>query len=129
MSITDLIDRYCRVWGEPDAERRADLLASVWSDGATYSDPTVQDLGAGELLAHIARVQVNRPGARVLRSTDVDEHHGIARFGFMVRAPDGTRLREGLDVVFLSVNGTRIDRIIGFFGALHAPLPPGAPSR
>jgi hypothetical protein len=30
MNVTDLIDRYCAVWNEPDADRRAALLASVW---------------------------------------------------------------------------------------------------
>jgi hypothetical protein len=119
MSVTDVIDRYCLVWSEPDAQRRAELLASVWSDRATYSDPTVPDLGAEELLAHIARVQATRPGARVLRSTEVDEHHGVARFGFVVQGADGTRLREGVDIAFLSATHTRIERVVGFFGALR----------
>ena len=123
MNPEEIIDRYCHVWSEPDAERRAALLASVWSDHATYSDPAVHDLGATELLAHIARMQVARPGARILRSTAVDAHHGVARFGFEVRGEDGTILRQGVDVVFFSDSRTRIERVIGFFGALKDSNP------
>lgn len=118
MSTTGLIDRYCQAWSDPDPARRASLLASVWSATATYSDPTVLDLDADQLLAHIERIQASRPGARVLRSTPADEHHGFARFGFKVVGVDGSILREGLDVAFLSPDGTKIERVIGFFGSL-----------
>jgi hypothetical protein len=46
------------------------------------------------------------------------KHHGIARFGFEVIGADGNVLRAGTDVVFMSADGTRIERIIGFFGSL-----------
>jgi hypothetical protein len=113
-----LIDRYCEVWIEPDAARRAVLLASVWDAGATYTDPTVHAADAGELLAHIAAVQARRPGARVVRTSAVDFHHGIARFAWHVVLADGTALPEGLDIAAFSADGMRIERIIGFFGPL-----------
>lgn len=120
MNSSDTIDRYCQVWSDPNPEHRAALLASVWSTGATYSDPTVHNLSASELLAHIGKVQTSRPGAKVLRITQLDEHHNVARFSFKVVGVDGTILREGLDIVFLSPDGARIERIIGFFGKLLA---------
>ena len=118
-NLAQLIDTYCQVWSEPDAQRRAQLLAQVWSDGATYTDPTVHAAGSQELLAHIASVLARRPGARIVRTSAVDEHHGLARFSWQRVEADGTRRPEGIDFVELSADG-RIRRIIGFFGPLAA---------
>lgn len=117
--LAQLIDTYCQVWSEPDAQRRAQLLAEVWSDGATYTDPTVHARGGEELLAHIANVVARRPGARIVRTSAVDEHHGLARFAWQLVEADGTRRPEGIDFVELSADG-RIRRIIGFFGPFTA---------
>ena len=117
------IDRYCAVWNEPDAERRAALLAQVWSDKATYTDPTVHAVGAEALLDHIGKVVAKRPGARIARTGGIEVHHGVALFFWHLVRPDGTFSPEGLDVVALSQDGRRIDCIIGFFG----PLPRSTP--
>jgi hypothetical protein len=113
-----LIDSYCEVWSEADEDRRAQLLASVWAPHATYTDPSVHAANANELLAHIARVLARRPGARVVRTSNVDLHHGLARFAWQVVQADGTALPPGLDIAFIAPGGTRIERIIGFFGPL-----------
>ena len=118
MDATELVDRYCRVWNESDPSIRADLLASVWASGATYTDPSVHAANAQQLLAHITAVRARRPGASVLRTSAVDNHHGLARFAWHVVQADGTTLPEGLDIAFTSSDGSRIERIIGFFGAL-----------
>jgi hypothetical protein len=117
--VPDLIDRYCQVWTEPNADRRAELLASVWAANGSYTDPSVHAASAAQLLAHIAKVQARRPGAKVLRTSAVDLHHSVARFAWHVVQADGSALPEGLDVAFLSPDGERIERIIGFFGPLN----------
>lgn len=118
--VTDLIDRYCSVWNEPDAARRVALLKSVWAERATYTDPRAETTGVEELVAHIGRIRAGRTGARIVRTTAVDIHHGVARFGWRVVEADGTELPEGLDIAFLSSDGLRIEQIIGFFGPLAA---------
>jgi hypothetical protein len=118
MDLSDLIDRYCQVWTEPNAVRRTELLASVWATSATYTDPSVHAINAEALLSHITEVQARRPGSKVLRSSRVDVHHGIARFAWHVVLADGTTLPEGLDLAFVSPDGAMIERIIGFFGPL-----------
>ena len=118
VDTSSLIDRYCEIWSEPLESRRRELLASVWGPHATYTDPTVHAASAEELLSHIAKVQARRPGARVVRTSKVDLHHGIARFAWHVVQADGTALPEGLDIAFISSERTRIERIIGFFGLL-----------
>lgn len=118
VDASSLIDRYCDVWSEPDERRRVELLASVWGPQATYTDPSVHAATAEELLSHLTKVQARRPGARVVRTSEVDVHHGIARFAWHVVQADGTALPEGLDIAFISSDGARIERIIGFFGPL-----------
>lgn len=119
-AVTNLIDRYCAVWSTPDPDERRRLLAQVWAPGATYTDPTVHAATAEALLTHIDSVLARRPGARVVRTSAVDVHHGIARFAWHVVQADGTALPDGLDIAELSSDGTRIERIVGFFGPLRA---------
>src|ERR1700754_4267289 len=64
MTRKETIDRYCAAWDEPDAARRKALLDSVWAEGATYTDPTVQAQGQAALDRHIASVQARYPGSR-----------------------------------------------------------------
>src|SRR3989337_1108123 len=118
MPLTLLIDSYCAAWSDENAQQRRAWLLPIGSEGATYTDPTVHATGAEELLAHIARVLAKHPGARILRTSDVDVHHGIARFAWKFVMPDGSSLPEGLDIAFLDSGQKRITRIIGFFGPL-----------
>jgi hypothetical protein len=118
LNITTLIDRYCEAWSEHEASRKEELLDSVWAASATYTDPTVHVVGAIELLTHIANVQAKRPGAKVIRTSEVDEHHRVARFAWRVIETNGNALPEGIDLAFLSADGSRIERIIGFFGPM-----------
>lgn len=118
MSLTHLIDTYCAAWSTESAEQRRALLLPLWGDGATYTDPSAHADGAEELLAHIAGIQARYPGARVLRTSDVDVHHRVARFAWKFVMPDGSTLPEGLDIAFVDGDQRRITRIIGFFGTL-----------
>lgn len=119
MPLTQLIDTYCAAWSTVDADRRGELLLPIWGADATYTDPTVHAVGADELLAHIAGLQARQPGTRIMRTTAVDAHHGLARFGWQLTMPDGSEV-DGLDIVFLDPGQQRIARVIGFFGQLAA---------
>jgi len=118
--LEKLVDLYCAAWGEPDAGRRSAMLREVSGDGATYTDPRTHASDLDQLVAHIGRVLAVRPGARVIRTSAVDSHHGLARFAWCVVLSDRTRLPEGVDFVELTADG-KIARIVGFFGPL-APL-------
>ena len=115
MNLARLIDRYCEAWSEHDEARRAELLLSVWASGASYTDPTVHAVGATELLAHIAKVQARRPGSKVVRTSEIDEHHCIARFAWRAIEASGNTLPEGIDLAFVTADSSRIERIVGFF--------------
>jgi hypothetical protein len=117
-SVSALIDRYCEAWSDPDRERRRQILLSVWAKDATYTDPRVHAASADELLAHIERVLASRPGSKVRRTSSVDLHHNVARFGWHVVLADGSSLPDGVDIAWISGDGRKLERIIGFFGPL-----------
>lgn len=118
-TLERLIDTYCSAWSEPDAGRRRALLDAVWNAGASYTDPRAHAVGAEALTHHIGRILEHRPGARVVRTSAVDEHHGLVRFAWRVIEADGKQLPEGIDFAEIAPDG-RIGRIVGFFGPLAA---------
>ena len=118
MEPATLIDLYCQAWSEPTPGHRAELLRGVWAANASYTDPTVHAQGAVELLAHITKVQAIRPGARVIRTSEVDHHHAVARFAWCAMDANGHELRDGIDITFISADGLKIESIIGFFGPI-----------
>jgi len=122
MDVNTLIDIYCQAWSEPRIETRTQLIQRIWAPSATYTDPTVHVQGAGELLAHISNVLERRPGSRVVRASQIDFHHRAARFAWRAIESNGNALPDGLDIAFISADGAKLERVIGFFG----PLPPTA---
>lgn len=116
-ALERLIDTYCEAWSETDGAARARLLAEVWAADASYTDPRAHVTGTDELAAHIGRVLASRPGAKVIRTSAVDTHHGLARFAWRVVEADGTMLPEGIDFAETSAEG-KLTRIVGFFGPM-----------
>jgi SnoaL-like domain len=116
-SAQQLIDAYCAAWNEPVPAARTEQLEAVLAQAARYTDPRADVRGAAGLSAHIGTIRATRPGSRVIRTTAIDRHHDIARFGFRVVSDNGTELLHGLDIIELTEGG-RIARIIGFFGSL-----------
>jgi hypothetical protein len=112
-----IIDTYCSAWCEPDAAKRDAILAPVWGEGATYTDPTVHVAGRAALVAHIDAVFKVYPGATIVRASAVDVHHTVARFAWKMVLADGTSLPEGIDFAELNSDG-KLARIVGFFGPL-----------
>jgi hypothetical protein len=60
----DIAKGYIALWNEPDAERRATLLAANWNSGATYVDPLAAVAGHAEINALIGGVQARFPNFR-----------------------------------------------------------------
>ena len=116
-ALERLIDTYCAVWSEPDPVRRQRTLDDIWAENATYTDPRTHLTGSKALVAHIGNILAGRPGARIIRTSVVDFHHGLARFAWRVVQADGTLLPEGIDIAEIS-DELKLLRIIGFFGPL-----------
>src|SRR5215207_6988070 len=88
---------YCAAWNETDAGKRDRLLARVWAEDATYTDPTVHLVGRQALVAHIDAVFARYPGSTIAMTSAVDAHHTVARFAWNKVLADGTALPEGID--------------------------------
>jgi len=121
VALEELITLYCDAWGEPDPVRRHQILQRVWAENGTYTDPTVHLTGSNELGEYIGKVLKKYPGARIVRTSVVDTHHGMVRFTWRMALADGKTLTEGIDFGELSSEG-QLRRIVGFFGQLAAKI-------
>lgn len=119
-NIDTTIDRYLESWNEPDAATRTSQAQAIWADDGRLVDPLVDAVGPEAIAAAIGGVQEQLPGHSLIRTTTIDEHHDLARFGWSVVAPDGSVAVAGIDVVTF-VDG-RIQSAVGFFGDLAAPV-------
>ncbi len=118
MTLEETIDVYASAWSEADAGRRLEILDTVLTADATYTDPRVHAVNPAELSDHIGRILAGRPGARVLRTSVVDAHHGKARFAWHLVNADGTSLPPGIDIVEIDEATGKLKTILGFFGPL-----------
>lgn len=117
---TDLqrvLDAHLAAYCEPDAARRAGLVAQAWSEAGALVDPPFEGTGHAEIAAMADGVLAHYPGHTFRRTTAIDAHHTFARYGWQLVGPDGAVAVAGTDVVEFADDG-RIARIVGFFGDL-----------
>lgn len=119
--LTRTIDTHLLAYCEADADRRAELVASAWRPDGSLLDPPFDGSGHADIAAMTDVVLAHYPGHRFVRTTAVDAHHGIARYGWQLVGPDGDVAVAGLDVAEVGDDG-RLTRVVGFFGPL-ADLP------
>ena len=115
-TLESLIDRYVAAWNAPDPAASHAHLKDVWAEHGVYVDPTVHVVGAGELVAHIFRVQARRPDTRIVLTSSIDAHHDTLRFLWKRAHADGTKVVDGNDIAIIARG--RIARMTGFFGPL-----------
>jgi hypothetical protein len=108
---------YVDAWNEPAEAARRKLLHRSWADDGVYTDPLVCVEGREALVRHSRKFADRWPGARVVMTSGVDEHHGFVRFTWRLVSPGGEVLRDGMDFGELCPDG-RLRRIVGFFGPL-----------
>lgn len=116
---TGTIDTYLAAWNEPDADRRSELISRAWSADARYTDPMLEATGHHGISEMTAGVHAAYPGHRFRRTTQIDGHHDVVRFGWELVAPDGSITVAGIDIGVLADDG-RLREITGFFGELAA---------
>lgn len=108
------IDRYFAMWNEPDRGARLSLIAQAWTDDAHYVDPLSDVSGADALADMVDSVRAQFPGATLQRTTEIDAHHNVVKFGWSATGPDGNVIVGGTDVGVLAPDG-RLTAIAGFF--------------
>jgi hypothetical protein len=115
--LTRTIDDHLAAYCEPDPIRRAELVASVWHVDGALIDPPFEGAGHEGIAAMTDVVLTHYAGHTFRRTTVVDTHHHVARYGWELVGPDGTAAVSGTDVVEIDDAG-RLVRIVGFFGDL-----------
>jgi SnoaL-like domain len=114
--IANAVMLYMAAWNEPDAATRDNLLEQCWANGGVYADPNAELTGRDALSQHIAKVQANRPGARLEFMSGSDIHHNVLRFEWRLVRADGTFGDTSVDFGEIGPDG-RLIKMIGFFGA------------
>jgi hypothetical protein len=115
--LTALIDEHLRAYAEPDDERRAEAVARLWAGDGSLVDPPFDGTGHEAIAAMGAVLQQHYAGHTFRRTTAIDSHHGVARYGWEMVSPDGAVVLSGVDVADVTDDG-RLRRIVGFFGPL-----------
>lgn len=116
-TLTDTVDIWLRAYGETDAALRAELVGQVWAPEGVLVDPPFSGTGHAEILGLIAAAQGQFPGHTFRRTTEIDAHHDLARYGWELVGPDGAVAVAGTDVALLDADG-RLTYVAGFFGEL-----------
>jgi hypothetical protein len=113
--LTQLVDTHLVAYGEPDPDRRAELIAAVWTPDGRLVDPPMSGEGHAGIAALAEALQGQFPGHRFRRTTQIDAHHDVLRYGWALVGPDGRVAVAGEDVAQLAADG-RLRQICGFFG-------------
>ena len=88
IDFAEIARRYIDSWNETDEVARAQAVAELYADGATYVDPLGVAEGRQSIAATIGAVQSQFPGFRFRLVGPVDGHHNLARFGWEL-GPEG----------------------------------------
>jgi len=112
-----IAQRYIDSWNETDADRRAGLLAALWTEDARYVDPMMAGQGRAQIDALIAGVHQQFPGFRFALSGKADGYGDKVRFSWTL-GPDGQSLVEGTD--FGVVENGRLSAVTGFLDKVPA---------
>jgi hypothetical protein len=118
-SIIDTIDAHLEAYAMADTDRRNALVAANWNVAGELLDPPLEGHGRAEISALADVVLTHYAEHRFVRTTAVDSHHGFARYGWDLVAPDGTVAVNGIDIAQFDSAG-KLLRIVGFFGPLEA---------
>jgi len=111
--ITTTIDTHLEAYAETDAARRRALIEKIWAADGQLIDPPLDATGRDGISEMAATVQQHFPDHSFRRTTDVDAHHGFARYAWDLVAADGTVTISGIDIAEL--DDGRLRRVVGFF--------------
>ena len=98
-----IVDRYLAIWNEDDAARRRALIASAWTEDATYVDPVMKGAGA----------QAQFPGFEFRPLGQPDAHGDRLRFRWTLGPKGADAIIDGTDFAVIAADG-RLASVTGF---------------
>ena len=114
-TITDTIDRWLDVYTEADPAARHTGIERLWDPQGRLIEPPLEVAGHDGIDQLAQGLQAQYAGNTFRRSTEIDEHHGSARYGWEMVAADGSVTAAGQDVVHVGDDG-KLLMVVGFFG-------------
>lgn len=128
-TINSVVDGYFAMWGERDPQLRRAIIATTWSDDASYVDPTSTADGPAELDELVHAVHERFPGLSFSLVGPIDTHHDRARWAWQFGGPGPVApLVSGVDFAELAPDG-RLCKVTGFFDQIAtSAAPPDAGS-
>jgi hypothetical protein len=115
-ALETLVDRHLAAYCETDATRRSEAIRATWHPEGRLVDPPFESRGHQGISGQAEALLAQFPGHRFERTTAIDAHHQMLRYGWRLVSPAGAPVVEGIDVADLDVDG-RLCRVVGFFGA------------
>jgi hypothetical protein len=115
----ELVERYIAAWNETDPAARRALVAEVFAEDGTYTDPLAAVRGRDGLDATIGAVQGQFAGLVFSLGGAVDTHHDIARFAWHLGPAGEEPIIIGFDVVVIGEDGL-IRQVLGFLDKVPA---------
>ncbi|HZR80522.1 MAG TPA: nuclear transport factor 2 family protein [Candidatus Binatia bacterium] len=107
--LGEFIERYVGVWNEPDAARRRQSVAALWTEDAAHFTRTIEARGHQEIAARVTRAHdefVASGRYRFRPHAAPEEHHGGVRFAWeMVPADGGPVAAVGTTLMLLAADG------------------------
>lgn len=113
--ITQSLDLFGKAWNEPNAAKREALINEAWAENGEFMDPANQIKGRKNLLPLITDFVSRYPGAQVIQTTTIDQHHYVYRASWKIVLANGTYFMEGTDFGEFNKDG-KITRVTSFFG-------------
>ena len=117
LSVDEVVAAYQRAWSEEGSEQ-VRLVELALTDDAELVQPNGRSVSREAIRERIAGLRDRWPGARVVITSGVDEHHGFLRYTWELRGSESVLL-TGFDVGELAPDG-RLRRVVQFFGPFPA---------
>jgi hypothetical protein len=123
--MQNAVTQYVTAWSRTTEAEILEILKGCWTPDSTYTDPgTNTARGPVELARVILNFHKALPGATLTATSRLDVHHTFGRFSWQLNAPApagangvaSPQVSEGFDFVEFTADGTRILKIVGFFG-------------
>lgn len=116
-ALSRVIDGYLTSYSNPQEAERQQQIRQLWAAEGQLVDPPMAASGRAEIDGLAAALQSQFPGHTFRRTTEIDSHHGFARYGWELVGADGAVAVAGMDVAEVDDEG-RLVRVVGFFGPL-----------
>lgn len=110
-----IVTHYLEAFNETDADRRRELLKTLYTPDCTYTDPHVDLEGAAQIDGFIDQTQQRFPEFMFTLAGPIDSHHNQARFQWQAGPPETPDTYVGFDVI-VTADG-HISHVYGFTDA------------